>query len=109
MKYFALTGLGNIVSIGECKDFDEADQKASELGYDASWLGDAETFKRWEKHMAQVKEEWSESEELPVDDAETDMEVNIQLDDNGNCEFCGEKCWLGQGCDEQMAGGFNNN
>lgn len=59
MKYFALTGLGNIISLGECKDFDEADDKASdEFGFDTNWIGDEETLQRWEKNIAQVKEEW---------------------------------------------------
>ena len=35
-------------------------------------------------------------------------EDNWQKDDDGNCEFCGHKCWEGQGCDEQLAGGFNS-
>jgi len=58
MKYFMLTGLGDIKSLGECKDFDEADDKATEQGMDANWIGDGETFERWEKQMADVKEEW---------------------------------------------------
>jgi hypothetical protein len=28
-------------------------------------------------------------------------------DDDGNCQYCGQKCWEGQMCDEQQAGGFN--
>jgi len=60
MKYFALTGLGNIKSLGECKDFDEADEKAEQLGIDANWIGDEDTFKRWEKQMVEVRKEWYE-------------------------------------------------
>lgn len=29
------------------------------------------------------------------------------LDDDGNCRYCGEKCFEGECCDEQQAGGFN--
>jgi hypothetical protein len=34
----------------------------------------------------------------------------IEKDENGNCVYCGQKCWKdgGQMCDEQQAGGFNN-
>jgi hypothetical protein len=30
----------------------------------------------------------------------------IQKDDDGNCIYCGEKCFEGEMCDEQQAGGF---
>jgi hypothetical protein len=32
----------------------------------------------------------------------------IDKDDDGNCKYCGQKCWEGEMCDEQQAGGFNN-
>ena len=56
--YFALTCLGNIVSLGVCKDFDEADDKSIEAGHDANWIGDVECFERWEKQMAEIKKGW---------------------------------------------------
>ena len=31
----------------------------------------------------------------------------LDMDDEGNCLYCGQKCWDGQMCDEQQAGGFN--
>lgn len=31
----------------------------------------------------------------------------VEKDDDGNCVYCGQKCWEGQMCDEQQAGGFN--
>lgn len=31
----------------------------------------------------------------------------IDRDGVGNCLYCGEKCWQGEMCDEQQAGGFN--
>jgi hypothetical protein len=30
----------------------------------------------------------------------------ILMDDEGYCAFCGQKCWEGEMCDEQQAGGF---
>ena len=32
----------------------------------------------------------------------------LDLDDDGNCKYCGEKCFEGQMCDEQQAGGFDD-
>jgi len=31
----------------------------------------------------------------------------LDKDDEGNCLYCGQKCWQGDMCDEQQAGGFN--
>ncbi len=38
----------------------------------------------------------------------SDIEVNneIKTDDDGNCVFCGAKCFEGEMCDEQQADGF---
>ena len=45
--------------------------------------------------------EWSESAiELEA------LTEKIKLDDEGRCEYCGEKCFDGEMCDEQQAGGF---
>jgi len=33
-------------------------------------------------------------------------EQDNHIDDNGNCIYCGERCFDGEGCDEQNAGGF---
>lgn len=35
-------------------------------------------------------------------------EDDYERDDDENCKYCGQKCWKGQMCDEQQAGGFNN-
>jgi len=32
----------------------------------------------------------------------------IEKDDDGNCKYCGQKCFEGEMCDEQQAGGFND-
>lgn len=32
---------------------------------------------------------------------------NKDIDDEGNCIYCGKQCYKGQGCDEYNAGGFN--
>jgi hypothetical protein len=60
MKYFALTGLGNIESLGEHEDFDGADEEADKRDIDANWIGDEDTFKRWEEQMIGVRKEWYE-------------------------------------------------
>lgn len=36
------------------------------------------------------------------------VEVKIDVDHNDDCIYCGEKCYRGQMCDEQQAGGFDN-
>ena len=30
----------------------------------------------------------------------------IEVDIDENCVYCGQKCWEGEMCDEQQAGGF---
>ena len=30
----------------------------------------------------------------------------VDRDEKGNCIYCGQKCWIGDMCDEQQAGGF---
>lgn len=30
----------------------------------------------------------------------------VNVDDEDNCIYCGQKCWQGDMCDEQQAGGF---
>ena len=32
---------------------------------------------------------------------------DYEKDDDGNCKYCGQKCFEGEMCDEQQAGGFN--
>jgi len=44
-------------------------------------------------------------EDLDEKDFEEE-EDEIKTDDDGNCEFCGEKCFDGEMCDEQQADGF---
>ena len=34
-------------------------------------------------------------------------EEDMDLDENSNCLYCGERCFDGEMCDEQQAGGFN--
>jgi hypothetical protein len=41
--------------------------------------------------------------EEDLEDGTEDMDK----DDNGNCLYCGKKCWDGEMCDEQQAGGFS--
>jgi hypothetical protein len=45
---------------------------------------------------------WEDDINPLVDDDE-----DIETDDDGNCIYCGQKCFEGQMCDEQQAGGFN--
>ena len=36
-----------------------------------------------------------------------ELKDKIDLDDDGNCLYCGQDCFNGEMCDEQQAGGFN--
>lgn len=40
--------------------------------------------------------------------AEENQEENLDLDDEGNCLYCGQDCFEGEMCDEQQAGGFGS-
>lgn len=42
--YFSLTNDGNLVSLGKCRDFDEADDKA---GDESFWILDPSTAIQW--------------------------------------------------------------
>jgi hypothetical protein len=44
---------------------------------------------------------------IDLDGAKEDKRV--EKDSDGNCIYCGQKCYDGEMCDEQQAGGFNHN
>ena len=46
-QWFALSCLGNLHPLGDCGDFDAAEEIANDLGLDAIWIADAETVKQW--------------------------------------------------------------
>lgn len=53
-KWFALTGLGDIVYLGEHDNFEDADTHASEVYESVVWVADEETAREW---LAVLKEE----------------------------------------------------
>lgn len=46
-KWFALTGLGDIVYLGEFEHFEDADTHASEVYESVVWVADEETAREW--------------------------------------------------------------
>ena len=48
-QYFALDNTGDVWSLGDCGDFDAAEEIADDLGIQAVWIADAVTAKQWAK------------------------------------------------------------
>jgi len=46
-QWFALSCLGNLHPLGDCGDFDVAEEIANDLDIDAIWIADAETVMQW--------------------------------------------------------------
>ena len=46
-KWFALSCLGNLHPLGDCGDFEAANEIANDVGLDAIWIADAETVMQW--------------------------------------------------------------
>lgn len=38
-----------------------------------------------------------------IDMEEARLTARWEIDDEGNCPYCGQECFTGQGCDEQLA------
>ena len=55
MFYFALGFDGNIHHLGDCKDFEEADEKQEKMELDAVWVADLPTAKRWAESIQSVR------------------------------------------------------
>lgn len=49
MTYLALGFDGNIHNLGDCKDWEAAEQKREQMELDAVWLFDVETAGEWVK------------------------------------------------------------
>ena len=46
-QWFALSSSGNLWALGDCGDFDAAEEIANDLEIDAVWIADAETAMQW--------------------------------------------------------------
>lgn len=46
------------------------------------------------------------SNKIRYNEAEDNFDT-MDVDMDENCVYCGQKCWEGEMCDEQQAGGFN--
>jgi hypothetical protein len=63
-QWFALGFDGNMYAIGDCGDYETADEIAVDMGIDVMWLADYETAKQWLDTIARKFEIEESSEEL---------------------------------------------
>ena len=59
---------------------------------------DGEDLAKLHNDLCMAKVKFNESE---------DVWDEMDIDADGNCQYCGKECWNGDLCDEQQAGGFN--
>ena len=58
-------------------------------------------------HAAREPEvEWEAAGDTPGE-PQVECSDEIEMDEDENCIYCGNKCYNGEMCDEQQAGGFN--
>ena len=46
-QWFALSSSGNLWALGDCGDFDAAEEIANDQEIDAVWIADADTATQW--------------------------------------------------------------
>ena len=46
-QWFALSSCGNLWALGDCGDFDVAEEIANDIGLDVMWIADADTATQW--------------------------------------------------------------
>jgi hypothetical protein len=57
-QWFALdAGAGLVYALGDCGDFDAAEQVAADLDIQAVWIADADTARQWMTAIAERFEE----------------------------------------------------
>lgn len=64
-------------------------------------------FRNWARENYKAGELISKIWHPIVQDECDKMNRSNELDDDGNCLYCGQKCFEGECCDEQQAGGFS--
>jgi len=100
----ARPGYFNIVQKGY-----EAGLQREELEVNCGENGKMMIYKTPEGFIVDVYSQDDEVDTMTIwEDDLTPMPDEYETDDDGNCKYCGEKCWEGEMCDEQQAGGFNN-
>ena len=53
-QWFALSSSGDLLSLGDCGDFDAAEEIANDLEIETIWIADAETARQWQDTIAKV-------------------------------------------------------
>ena len=56
MTYVALADDGKIYNLGDCEDFDAAEESEQTLGINAVWIADEETWLDWITTLRQAYE-----------------------------------------------------
>ena len=51
-QWFSLEFNNRLMAIGDCGDYETADEIATDLGYDTMWLVDPETAQDWADQLA---------------------------------------------------------
>ena len=46
-QWFALSSSGNLWALGDCGDFDAAEEIANDLEIDSIWIADSQTARQW--------------------------------------------------------------
>jgi hypothetical protein len=62
MKYYGLSNEGDIYSLGKCKDLQEANEVADEMGIDIVFLIDGERAESWAKFILKTLDEEDDNE-----------------------------------------------
>ena len=55
-QWFALSSSGNLWALGDCGDYDAAEEIANDLEIDVLWLADYETAKQWHDTITTTQE-----------------------------------------------------
>lgn len=53
-QWFALSSSGYLWALGDCGDYDAAEEIANDLEIDVLWIADYETAKQWHGTIAKV-------------------------------------------------------
>tara|TARA_R110002126_G_scaffold69623_1_gene175583 strand:- start:350 stop:538 length:189 start_codon:yes stop_codon:yes gene_type:complete len=62
MKYYGLSNEGDMYSLGKCKDLQEANEVADEIGIDIVSLIDGERAESWAKFILKTLDEEDDDE-----------------------------------------------
>ena len=62
-QYFALASSGDLFSLGDCGDFDAAEEVAESIGLEVIWILDFEQATQWLSALQRGLKQWLPSEQ----------------------------------------------